>query len=163
MRSARIVLLSVALLGVGCATGPSGPAPAVATGQAPVAIQQANSNCPFGVEHTTVSVEDTPDGVALSFGGTDPTAVEDVRERVVEAAAQHGPGSGAGKGHDGRHGEGAGQHGLRSLQLPALRTKAEKVEGGVKLVVVPVEATDLEVVRKKLHDRAAEWSTGCSK
>lgn len=159
MRRARILVLGV-VLGTGCATGGSGPAP-VAPAAPPVAIQQAHSNCPFGVEHTTVAIEDTPDGVALTFGGSDPTAVADIRERIHDAAAQHGPGSGAGKGHDGRHGEGAGQHGLRSLQLPALATKADTIEGGVKLLVTPVEASDLEVVRKKLHERTAEWTAGC--
>lgn len=126
----------------------------------PVATTQAQAlkGCPFGVSDTEIAIADTPDGVSMTF--LSPTNVADLRERVGDAAAMHGPGERVGKGHGGKHGEG-GRHGLKAMQLPAMRAVAEDVEGGAKLVLVPADPADLGELRAKVRARAKDMAGSC--
>lgn len=114
------------------------------------------SECPFGVPETHTHAEDTEAGVALTF--TSSGHVEELRARAAEAAKVHGPGAGAGIGHEGRHGSG-GHHGLQGMQLPPFAATVEDVEGGAKLRLTPADPADLERLRARAHARAEKLAS----
>ncbi len=146
--------LALALVVFGCAACTTGNAPPPSLSQADVPI-----GCPLGVSGAVVSVVNVPNGIVLSFASRDKT--DELRERVTDAAAQHGPGTGYGKGHDGVHGTG-GEHGLMAYQMPPSRMLAERTEDGARLTIIPNVSSDLETLRAKVRERAAAMSaTSC--
>ena len=155
MNPARLAL-ALALGLVACA--------ACTTGNAvPPSLTQGDAvaSCPLGVREATVTVDDVPNGVVLTFQAP-PDKIPDLRERAVDAAARHGAGSRFGKGHDGVHGHG-GDHGLQMTQLPPLRALAENVDGGARITPVPSVAEDLDRLRAKVRGRAAGMSASTCK
>ncbi len=113
--------------------------------------------CAFGVPGTTVSTEDIPSGIVLTF--TNPDDVKEVRERAFDASILFGPAR-LGKGHNGRHGEG-GHHGLKPMQLPPAWTSSTDVDGGTRIRFTPVDQADLETLRTKLRARAVDMNRAC--
>lgn len=126
----------------------------MAPGQGPMMGQgQFRQACPIAVEGTDVEVEDTENGVALTFT-TESGDVELVRERAEHLAAMYemhrGRGHmmwhhmGRGGGHMGRGmGPGAGQG-----PMPAANATVEEIEGGARLVLTPVGGEDLATLRQ---------------
>ena len=112
----------------------------------------AARTCPLGVNGAKVAVVDAADGVDVSFttGGD----VDELRRRVRDQAAEHGPGAHAGLGHGGSH-IGAQVHGLRLWEIGQVAASASDIEGGARLHVVPTNPADTVRVRAALHDRAA--------
>jgi hypothetical protein len=149
MSTNALALVFVALLAAGCTTAQGQ--------QTPPHLTQADTRhgCALGVGGGAVSAEDTPEGIALSFTSMD--KAEEMRERVNDAAAQHGPGARMGRGHDRRHAEG-GDHGLQMMQMPPAHSAAEDIEGGARIRFVPVDAADKEGLRTKLRERAASMN-----
>lgn len=131
------------LFAAGCATTQS-TAPSLTHADAP-------HGCALGVAGSTVTAEDTPEGIALSFTSKD--KAQEMRARANDAAAQHGPGQRVGLGHDGRHGHG-GDHGLQMLQAPAAASVADDIEGGARIRFTAADASQKELLRAKLRDRA---------
>lgn len=116
--------------------------------------------CALGVAGSSVVAEDTPDGIALLFTSRDKP--EEMRERANDAAAQHGPGTHMGRGHEGQHGQGA-DHGLQMIQGPAARTFAEVIEGGARVRFVATDPAETETLRTKLRKQAdAMNATACT-
>lgn len=149
------IALALALTGAAaCTTGGSLPA------SSPNLTQGEAVGCPLGVSGTTVTAGDVTDGIVLTFLA--PEKVGDIRERVVDAAAFHGPGTKYGKGHDGAHGSG-GDHGLQLATIPPVTARAENVEGGARITFVPKDASDLATVRTKLRERAASMTASTCK
>jgi len=115
-------------------------------------------SCPLGVAGAQVSVEDTQDGIAMTFLSQENAFV--LRERVRDAAAMHGPGGRRGYGHRGEHGDG-GEHGLQPVQLPPARAAVTEIDGGARLSLVPSDAADVERLRAKVRERAKAMQTSC--
>ena len=144
MSSKTLALVLVAVSAIACTSSQS-TTPTITQAEAP-------RGCPLGVSGGTVTVENTPDGAALSFRSKN--RVDEMRERANDAAAQHGPGQGLGRGHEGKHAEG-GEHGLQVMQMPASRSVATDIEGGARIVFVAVNPADTESLRSKLRERAS--------
>lgn len=149
----KTLVFVLALIGTAACTTGNAPPPSLTQGDAPV-------GCPLGVRGATVTAGDTVDGIELTFTSTDRTG--ELRTRVNDAAAQHGPGERMGQGHGGQHGHGA-DHGLQMMQLPSARTVAEDVENGAKIRFVPVEKGDLVLLRTKVRERAASMAAATCK
>ena len=135
--------LLLALAATACTTALPAPAPTLTHAE-------ALRGCALGLSGSSVTPEDTAEGMMLTFRSSD--RIEEMRERARDAAAQHGPSS-VGHGHDGRHGEG-GEHGLKLLQAPPARSAAVDVPGGAQIQFVPSHAGDLVELREKLRARA---------
>lgn len=140
-----LIKLSLALaLGsiVACTTAQ--PAPSLTKADLP-------RGCALGVPGATVIAEDTPEGIALSFVSKD--RPEEMRERANDAAAQHGPTTRLGRGHDGLHGEG-GDHGLKMLQAPVAKSVAADIDGGARIRFAAADPAERDLLRAKLRERA---------
>lgn len=146
-----IAALFVAFTALGCSSSRG-----VEARPATVTRADAPRACPLGVEGASVTVEETPNGVALVFASKEATA--DLRERARDAAAMRGPGRKEGKGHDGRHGTG-GEHGLQIMGVPPANATVDDVPDGARIHFVPADAADLATLRTKIRDRAARMST----
>lgn len=145
-------LSSLSLSLVACTTAQS-PPPSLTKAEAP-------RGCALGVVGASVTAEDTPDGIALSFTSKD--RVAEMRARANDAAAQHGPGERVGAGHHGRHGHG-GEHGLQMMQAPTARSVAEDIEGGARIRFVPADPAEKELLREKLRERAGAMNAATCK
>jgi hypothetical protein len=143
MAPKTLALALAALVAAACTTAQTST-PTLTQGEAP-------RGCALGVAGSTVVAEDTPDGIVLSFRSKN--RPEEMRERANDAAAQHGPGQRLGRGHDGKHGDGA-DHGLQLMQAPPARSVAEDIEGGARIRFVAADARDMEALRTKLRERA---------
>jgi hypothetical protein len=120
---------------------------------------RTNTTCPLGVRDAHVAVDDTIDGIALTFTATTDRLGE-LRERAADAAAMHGPGQGLGKGHDGRHGTG-GEHGLKAMQLPPADAGEQDIDGGARIYLRPADPKDLATLRMKVRERAEAMMASC--
>lgn len=122
-----------------------------------VSIRDAHSPlvkaCPLGVPETRIDVEDTPDGVDAVFR-TSAEHVNELRGRVRDQAAIHGPDAHAGEGHGGVHGTGQG-HGMRLWDMPAKGASAADIEGGARLHVVASDAAHVAELRTRVRERIA--------
>lgn len=122
-----------------------------------VSIKDAHSPivraCPLGVPETRVDVEDMPDGVDVVFK-TGAAHVKELRERVRDQAAIHGPEAHAGSGHGGVHGTGQG-HGMRLWDMPAKGANAVDLEGGARLHVVATDDAHVAELRTRVRERVA--------
>ncbi len=147
---------------VACAESTTTQKPADAT---TIQSAQATKSCPFGVSGADVVVNDTPDGVVMTFTTT-PDKLSDLRERVADAAAMHGPGEQVGKGHEdssttgAKHGEG-GNHGLKAMQFPPMRATMDKVDNGAKLTLSAQVPADVPALRAKARERAKAMAESC--
>lgn len=140
----KAALVAIALVACAPTTATQGDTTVITKADAP-------RGCPLGVPGAIVSVQDTDDGIALTFLSVDRSV--ELRERVHYAAAQHGPGQKLGMGHDGKHGDG-GDHGLQAFQMPAMYAGVEDLDKGARMVLTPVDAADLATLRAKARDRA---------
>jgi hypothetical protein len=120
---------------------------------------EPSTTCPFGVRGARVSMTDTDFGVVLelrAYGGE----VAELRRRAQDAAAMYGPGAHRGLGHDGVHGGGE-KHGLGLAHLGVeVHAEAEDTPDGARITVRPVVASDLERMRKALHEREERARSG---
>lgn len=144
MASKTFALALVGILAAACTTAQTSN-PSLTQGDAP-------RGCPLGVAGATVVAEDTPDGIALSFRSKN--RPQEMRERANDAAAQHGPGQRLGRGHEGKHGDGA-DHGLQLMQAPPARSVAEDIEDGARVRFVAADLRDTDALRTKLRERAS--------
>ena len=131
-----------------------------ATGKGETSLTNANAAppCPLGVTGAEVVVDDTQEGVALTFSSS-PEKVDDLRARARHAANMYGPRK-AGEGHDGRHATG-GHHGLMPMQMPPAFAITRDVDNGIEVRLTPVDAKDLTVLRARARERAVAMSTSC--
>lgn len=158
LRSPLRTTLAVALTVLAACTPSTTTSPG---GKDPASLTKAEAtrSCPFGVAGAEVLVTDTDAGVTMTFKTT-PDKLADLRERVADAAAVHGPGEELGKGHDGKHGDG-GKHGLRAYQLPPMKATFEKIDGGARLTLDANAKDDAVKLRAKARERAKEMTTSC--
>jgi hypothetical protein len=138
------------------ALGGCGPPQPTSTGG--VSIAQAYSPtvkaCVLGVADTRAEVVDTLDGSEVVFK-TSPDNLVELRSRVFDQAAMHGPDAHAGAGHGGVHGAGQA-HGLRLWDMPVLRARSIDVEGGARLQVAASDPAHLDELRKRVRERVAK-------
>jgi hypothetical protein len=143
----ELVKLGLLLAAAGCSTGTlQGSSGHTTPDQARFA-----GACPLGVPRAHVVVEDTSDGVALTFTAS-PEQLDDLRLRARHAAAMHGPGAHLGPGHAGAHNDG-GEHGLQAMQLPPAHATVTDVDGGTRIALVPSDAVDRDALVEKVHER----------
>lgn len=151
-----VVLLTLALAAAACTESTPPPkSPAAAT----ILQAPAPTACPLGVQGARVAFDETPGGGTLTFLAG-PASIDELRERARDAAAQHGPGQRAGKGHDGKHQTGA-EHGLKMMQMPPSRTVAEDIEGGARIRFTAADPQEVDVLRNKLRARVQEMIASC--
>jgi hypothetical protein len=158
-----LITWMAALSLLACAESSSTQRPADPTS---VKSAQATKSCPFGVNGAEVVVNDTNEGAVMTFTTT-PEKVNDLRERVADAAAMHGPGEQVGKGHDpsmpgAKHGDG-GHHGLKAMQFPPMRATMDKMDGGAKLTLVAQVPTDVPALQAKARERAKAMAESCDR
>lgn len=150
--SSRIILAAgVALLAAACSTAATGKGDATLTNATVLP-------CPLGVPGADVTVEDTPQGVALTFT-TSAEKTDVLRVRGRHAANMYGPRK-AGEGHEGKHASGA-HHGLMPMQMPPAYALAEDVENGVRIRLFPVDDADVGALRARARERAVAMATAC--
>ncbi len=151
MSTRTIVTIAALVLAAGCSTASTPKSDTTVT------RAEAPRGCPLGVDGAQVTVEDTVDGVAMTFTSKD--KVDELRTRARDSAAMYGPRK-AGQGHDGKHAQG-GHHGLQPMQMPPAWASTEDVEGGARIRLSPVDAGDLGALRAKARERAMAMSQSC--
>lgn len=151
MSPRSIITYAALVLAAGCSTA------STTKGETTVTRAEAPRPCPLGVEGAQVTVEDTSDGVALTFTSKD--KADELRTRARSSAAMYGPRK-AGEGHEGKHAQG-GHHGLQPMQMPPAFASTEDVEGGARIRLSPVEPNDLGALRAKARERATAMSQSC--
>jgi hypothetical protein len=151
--SARTILtIAFVALAAACSTA------AIGKGETSLTNATASRPCPLGVDGAEVVVEDTPQGVALTFTSS-PERADELRTRGRHAANMYGPRK-AGEGHGGNHASG-GHHGLMPMQMPPAYALTEDVDNGIKLRLFPVDDRDLAALRARARERAVAMSTSC--
>jgi hypothetical protein len=127
----------------------------------PVAIvprpDDRHAGCPLGVPDTKVEIADTKEGVLLTF--TTWNRIDELRRRVRDAAAMHGPQAHLGLGHAGQHGLGQG-HGLRLTDMPVGRAAVEDVELGARLRLDAVDGARVGELRSLIRTRIDDIRLG---
>jgi hypothetical protein len=151
VRALRAAVLGVALAAGACA--PDEPA------SEPARRAEAARICPVAIEGATVDVEDTADGIALTF--RTPTSDEaDIRARAAHMARMyelHGTGMRPGRGPmSGRRGPGRGS----MMRLPAVTASVEEVAGGARVVLVPKDPAALDALRTQVREHRALMGSG---
>ncbi len=117
--------------------------------------------CPLGVAGTRIRVDDTTNGVDLSFSTSNANAVADLRQRIRQQTERHGPERREGLGHGGRHGYAHG-HGLRLWAMPPASTTIEETPAGARLVLTSDEPARRDELREAVIRRVARLEAqGC--
>ncbi|MGE5186740.1 MAG: hypothetical protein ACM31C_32020 [Acidobacteriota bacterium] len=146
-----IATVILGLAGFGCSSRRD-PAP-------PPASTTTAGVCPTAIPGTQVSVDDTHDGVALTFTTTGDVA--QVRASVRAMAQHHsamvqarpGRGMGPGAGRMGAGRMGAGMMGPGMGTVPSTAT-VEDVDGGARLVLAPNDPARLAELRERARAHA---------
>jgi len=111
----------------------------------------------LGVPDTKVQITDTKEGVALTF--TTWNRVDELRRRVRDAAAMHGPHAHMGLGHSGQHELGQG-HGLRLADMPVGRAEVDDVDLGARLRLDAVDGLRVADLRSRIRTRIDDIRLG---
>ena len=111
--------------------------------------------CPMQVSRTHVSAVDTADGVALVF--TTSGDVAHLRQRVHKMAAMHEHMTAGGM----RSGSGAEmtESGGMMKMVPS-SARAEDIDGGARIVLVPKNAAQLDELRVHVRTHAERMASG---
>jgi len=117
--------------------------------------------CALGVTATQiVDIEETPEGADIIFT-TSPTHLQELRSRVADQAALHGPDAHAGAGHGGLHGV-SQAHVLRLWDMPVLHAEEIDIVGGALLRVVASDGAHVDELRARVRERVAKLNArGC--
>lgn len=139
--------LHVVVVTVGCQSPRAGE----------VSVTEAHSQLvresPLGVPDTCVYVVDVAGGANVTFTTT-PAYVAQLRSRVSEQAAMHGPGRYEGKGHGAIHGT-SHSHGMRLWAMPVGVLNQVDVARGVRLEVIANDQGNVAPLRAQLREQAA--------
>lgn len=127
--------------------------------------------CPM-VEGSNVSIVDLGDGAALEFIASDRDQIQVVRDRVLNIAVKHqramqerltaaSPHSKA-QAREGRSAElrEQAQREARIDPMPASHVAVVDVDRGARIIFVPVERSDLDLLNESLEQRAAMMAEG---
>jgi hypothetical protein len=156
-RPSRAMPLAICLLVSACAEArPPGPAPAESLDP-----RRMRETCPLGVQNAHVTFDETATGAMLAFTTT-PDRLDELRARVVKTSELHGTGRHTGEGHDGKHGQGGGMHGLQPYYLPPARVAVVPVENGARLMFTPERFEDIDALRSVLRFRADRTMAHCN-
>lgn len=110
----------------------------------PTAWSQPASRCPHAAADTTITTEDTDDGVVLEFR-TETGDVDALRAHVRHMAAMHEDGGGR----------------MRGLPpMPAATVEVEDLDDGARLVLRPEDPGDLDALREHARAHAARMASG---
>jgi hypothetical protein len=170
-----------ALLAAACGGGSEAeqgaPSPATSGGEAAEAEgrQRMSMACPVEVEGTTVQAENVEGGVSMVFLTTGD--VGDMRERVRHfaaleearsmrdaserdsTAAQRRSGQGeAASAKAASPTEEAEEDGAETA--PRVNSRVEDIEGGARMVLIPMDSSDLEAVRMHVEEQAQTMAGG---
>lgn len=148
------------------AYGAEGSAPAVAElageMQPGGMMPHVRDQCPLSAEAVQIEVSDTDNGVALTFITTS-GEVADLRPRARYMAEMYTLQSAqrAMMGHqmDGDHGRGM-VGGVRHGLMPAATATVEDVEGGARILLVPVDPSLLESLREHARRHGERMQAG---
>jgi hypothetical protein len=144
---------AAAVILVACASAEPSPPLVPASGPpAARAVPITGSGCAFGVRGAKASIENVSMGVIVTFTVEDAASVEELRDRVKNVAAQHGPGAHEGMGHDGAHGS-RDHHGLHLSEMPPVETSSQSVDGGARLHVLARSTADVRSVQNQMWSR----------
>jgi len=122
--------------------------------------------CPMQMAGTKLTTSDTSDGVAIAI--TTPGDVDELRVHVRRMAEMHNSMHGGGGMHGGMESGDAhggmgsgGAHGqMMHMQMVPSRASVEDIPGGVRLVLVPTDPSQLAALRAQARDHAAMMEKG---
>jgi hypothetical protein len=140
------------VLVLGCAA-PHHGAPAADPPSITPPPDDLHAGCPLGIPDTRVQISDTKEGVALTF--TTCNRIDELRYRIRDAAAMHGPRAHLGLAHDGRHDLGQG-HGLRLWSMPVGHASVQDVDLSARLSLDANSPLQVDELRSRLRDRIGE-------
>lgn len=117
--------------------------------------------CPMRVPGTQVSAVDTPDGAALVF--TTSGELAELRQRVHKMAAMHEHKAAGGMAMGSRPGM-MKSHGMMKsrgmMKLVPSSARAEDIDAGTRIVVVPKHPAQREELRAQVRAYAARLAGG---
>lgn len=118
------------------------------------------SACPSDLPNTTMTMSDTPDGIALTYTTTGD--VSGVRGRAAAMATRIDALSGTAMHHmRGRGGYGPGHGmGLRTGMLPASNARVEEISGGARIVLTPEDPAQLGDLRAHMRHHESMMGPG---
>jgi hypothetical protein len=107
-------------------------------------------HCPWAQPDVDIEVEDTQEGIALTFRG-EPEQQEELRQFAHRMAAMHQ----RMRQHRGRSAaDDRGGMGQMMMQMPEATVEAEDVEGGARVEFRPQDPEDREALREHVRQRA---------
>lgn len=129
------------------ACGGSRKQPSPSPSEAPAHGEMTGMGCPAAVPGTEVSVENTPDGVALSFTSTNDVAEVRRRTRAMAAMHEHMMESG-------------GMMEPGEMMMVPSSARAEEIDGGARIVLTPTDPAQLAALRAHVHAHANQMASG---
>ena len=143
MKTTTLVVTSLLLLACGGSKSqPAAPQPAPTEAHA----QGMGGMCPMEVAGTKVAVDDTQDGVAITFTTTGDVA--QLRERVHHMAGMH------------EHMMHGGSGDMDQMKMAPSSARAEDVDGGARIVLTPADPAQLADLRTHVREHAAQMASG---
>lgn len=134
-------------LAVGCAGSAAGTSESRKPGAGAGGERACAQRCPMQIAGAKVSYTDTPDGAALVFTTERGDAVE-LQRRVAEEAEQRS------------------RPAIRRKPAPADEvahsTRSDSIEGGARLIMTPLDARQLDALRRHVRARAEHLSRRCA-
>jgi len=122
--------------------------------------RRMRQTCPLGVDNAHVTFDETARGATIVFSTT-PEHLHELRNRVRNASERHGTGKHTGEGHHGKHGVGAGQHGLQPYYFPPAQVTIDTTADGARLTFTPDKVDDLDALRNVLRYRVERMMSHC--
>lgn len=107
-------------------------------------------HCPWAQPEVEVEVENTEDGIALTFRG-EPGQEEELRQFSQRMAAMH---ERMRERHDRRPMDDRGGMGPMMMDMPEMTVQTEDVEGGARLEFRPRDPEDREALREHVRRHA---------
>ena len=107
-------------------------------------------HCPWAQPGVEVEVEDTDEGIALTFRG-EPEQEEELRQFAERMTAMH---ERMRQHHGHRHMDDRGGMGPMMMQMPEMTVEAEDIDGGARLEFRPEDPEDVEAVREHVRQHA---------
>ena len=107
-------------------------------------------HCPWAQPDVDVEVEDTEEGIALTFSG-EPEQQEELRQFAHRMVAMH---ERMREHHDHRHTDDRGGMGRMMMQMPEATVEVEDVEGGARLEFRPRDPEERDALREHVRQRA---------
>jgi hypothetical protein len=127
----------------------------------PPMMEDVRTACPMIVEGAQVEAEEITDGAALVFT-TESGDVADLVRRTEAMSAMYRRRSGGGRIMWHHVGERGPHHrpGRVLGDMPAARSRVEPIERGARILLTPVEPTDVAAIREHVRAHRERFASG---